>query len=234
MQTSSNLNILYPLGDGIGSVALVQHVGNDKSVVSAARVSFGGDNSLPLDEKDTKLIKYLLKHQHGSPFEHNLLTFKTVAPLFVIRQWMRHRVGVSYNEISGRYVEVEERFYVPVRFRQQAPNNRQASIEASELLDQDAARSIWESAIQSAYEAYTELLKLGVTKEQARGVLGLCAYSEFYFTCNLRSLFHFLSLRDHPGAQWETQMYARALRQLAAPLFPVSFQAWDELHGEHQ
>lgn len=223
--------VLFPLNDEIGSVALVQHVGDDKSVVNAARVSFGGDNTLPFDEKDAKLIRYLLKHEHGSPFEHNSLTFKIVAPIFVIRQWMRHRVGVSYNEISGRYVEVLEQFYTPEKFRQQAKSNRQASIEATDSLDQEQAHQVWENAWKQAFQAYQDLLALGVTREQARGVLPLTMYSEFYFTCNLRSLFHFLALRDHPGAQWETQMYARALAQLAEPLFPSSFEAWRSLHN---
>lgn len=223
--------VLFPLNDEIGSVALVQHVGDDKSVVNAARVSFGGDNTLPFDEKDAKLIRYLLKHEHGSPFEHNSLTFKIVAPIFVIRQWMRHRVGVSYNEISGRYVEVNEQFYTPEKFRQQAKSNRQASIEATDSLNQEQAHQVWENAWKQAFQAYQDLLALGVTREQARGVLPLTMYSEFYFTCNLRSLFHFLALRDHPGAQWETQMYARALAQLAEPLFPSSFEAWRSLHN---
>lgn len=229
-QTLSEQEVLFPLNDGIGSVALIQHVGDDKSIVNAARVSFGGDNHMPFDEKDAKLIRYLLKHQHGSPFEHNSLTFKVVAPIFVVRQWMRHRIA-SYNEISGRYVEVKDQFYTPEKFRQQARSNRQASIEATDSLDQEQAHQVWEAAWKHAYQAYHELLDLGVTREQARGVLPLTMYSEFYFTCNLRALFHFLELRDHPGAQYEIQMYARALAQLAEPLFPSSFEAWRGLHA---
>lgn len=222
---------LYPLGDGIGSVALVQNVGDDKSVVNAARVSFGNDNEAPLDARDEKLIRYLLKHKHGSPFEHNALTFKVVAPIFVVRQWMRHRIA-SYNEISYRYVEVEERVFVPTEFRRQAKNNRQASVPDDGTLDQAIARDVWEDAWRAAFGAYQRLLDLGVTREQARGVLPLASYTEFYFTCNLRALLHFLELRDHPGAQHETQMYARALRTLAEPLFPATFAAWRELQTE--
>lgn len=224
--------VLYPLSDGIGSVSLVQQVGDDKSIVNAARVSFAGDNALPFDERDAKLIKYLLKHHHGSPFEHNSLTFKVVAPIFVVRQWQRHRIA-SYNEISARYVEVLERFYTPVQFREQAKNNRQASIEASETLEQGVARALYESAWKASFEAYHNLLELGVAKEQARGVLPVTQYTEFYFTCNLRALFHFLELRDHAGAQWEIQQYARALAQLAEPIFPSAFQAWREIQAEH-
>lgn len=222
---------LFPLEDGIGLVSLVQHVGDDKSIVNAARVSFGQDNTLPFDERDEKLIRYLLRHHHGSPFEHNSLTFKVVAPIFVIRQWMRHRIA-SYNEISARYVEVKDQVYTPSTFRQQAKNNRQASTEANDTLDQAAALEVWQESWRASYAAYQRLLELGVAREQARGVLPLAMYSEFYFTCNLRALLHFLELRDHPGAQWEMQRYARALAELAEPLFPATFGAWRQLHAE--
>lgn len=233
MDTITAEKILYPLRDDIGSVALVQHVGDDKSVVNAARVSFGGDNSLPLDARDEKLIRYLLREKHGSPFEHNLLTYKIVCPIFVDRQMVRHRVGVSKNEISGRYVEVRERMYTPAEFRRQARSNRQASVPDEDgVIDQREAHDVWAGAWRAAYDAYGRLLALGVTREQARGVLPQAMYTESYWTFNLRSLLHFLSLRDHPGAQYETMMYARALAELAEPLFPVTFRAWRELQAE--
>jgi thymidylate synthase (FAD) len=225
MSQATSESILYPLSDGIGSVALVQHVGDDKAIVNAARVSFGGDSDGPMTPRDEKLIGYLLREHHGSPFEHNSLTFKVVAPIFVVRQWMRHRIA-SYNEISGRYVEVKEEIYTPTEFRQQAASNRQASVAADETLDQARAHAIWQEAWRGAYAAYQNLLALGVTREQARGVLPLAMYTEMYFTCNVRALLHFIELRDHPGAQWEIQMYARALAQLAEPLFPATFRAW--------
>ncbi|WP_027459891.1 FAD-dependent thymidylate synthase [Deinococcus murrayi] len=223
---------LSPLGDGISAVTLVQHVGSDKMIVNAARVSFGGDSDAPLNGRDEKLIRYLLRHQHGSPFEHNLVTFKVVCPIFVDRQLVRHRVGVSKNEISGRYVELQERNFTPPSFRRQAPSNRQASVEDDGTLDQAAAAAVWEGAWRAAFAAYQELLALGVTREQARGVLPLSLYTESYYTFNVRSLLHFLSLRDHEGAQYETQLYARALAELAEPLFPVTFREWRALRGE--
>ncbi|KEF33554.1 thymidylate synthase [Deinococcus sp. RL] len=223
---------LYPLGDGIGSVALVQHVGSDKMIVNAARVSFGGDSDAPLSDRDEKLIRYLLRHQHGSPFEHNLVTFKVVCPIFVDRQLVRHRSGVSKNEVSLRYTETRERNFTPPSFRRQAPSNRQASVEDDGTLDQAAAAAVWEGAWRAAFAAYQELLALGVTREQARGVLPLSLYTESYYTFNVRSLLHFLSLRDHEGAQYETQLYARALAELAEPLFPVTFREWRALRGE--
>ncbi|TSA87082.1 FAD-dependent thymidylate synthase [Deinococcus detaillensis] len=224
--------VLYPLSDGIGSVALIQHSGDDKMIVNAARVSFGGDNAAPLTGRDEKLISYLLKHKHGSPFEHNLITFKVICPIFVDRQLVRHRVGVSKNEISGRYVELQERDYTPTQFRRQAPSNRQASVEDDGTLDQAAAHEAWATASQTAFKAYHQLLELGVTREQARGVLPLSLYTESYYTFNVRSLLHFLELRDHEGAQSETRLFARAIGQLAEPLFPVTFRAWRALHHE--
>ena len=214
-------------------MSLIQHVGDDKMIVNAARVSFGGDSAAPLSARDEKLIGYLLRERHGSPFEHNLLTFKVVCPIFVDRQMVRHRVGVSKNEISGRYVEMTERVYVPTQFRQQAKSNRQASVEADERLDQDAAAGLYHRAWESAYAAYQALLALGVTREQARGVLPQALYTESYYTFNVRSLLHFLGLRDHEGAQYETRLYAQAMGQLAQPLFPVTFAAWRELHDSH-
>ncbi|WP_425146684.1 FAD-dependent thymidylate synthase [Deinococcus sp.] len=222
---------LYPLDDALGSVALVQHVGDDKMIVNAARVSFGGDSDAPLSARDEKLIAYLLRHQHGSPFEHNLITFKVVCPVFVDRQMVRHRVGVSKNEVSGRYVEVQERLYTPVLFRKQAPSNRQASVPDDGTLDQQAAAAAWENAWRASSAAYQQLLGLGVTREQARGVLPQAMYTESYYTFNVRSLLHFLSLRDHEGAQYETRQYAHAMRALAQPLFPVTFAAWEALEG---
>lgn len=223
-----NVNELYPLNDNTSLVALVQHVGDDKSIVNAARVSFGNDSDLPMNEKDEKLIRYLLKHNHGSPFEHNLITFKIVAPMFVGEQMIRHRVGVSVNKISGRYVEMPCVNYIPRQFREQAENNRQASVEAV-ALDQSAALKVYEEAWKNSYNAYTELLSLGVAKEQARGVLPQSLYTEFYYTMNMRSLLHFIKLRDHPGAQYETQQYAKAMLAIAEPLFPVTIREWKAL-----
>lgn len=225
-------NVIRPLNDEHSMIAVVQHIGDDKMVVNAARVSFGGDNQLPLDTRDEKLIKYLLKHQHGSPLEHNLITFKVVAPVFVDRQWVRHRVGVSKNEISGRYVELKDNNYKPNQFRAQAKSNRQASVEDSgQTLDQVKANYVYEKAWKNSWQAYQDLLFLGVAREQARGVLPLSLYTENYYTFNLRSLLHFVGLRDHEGAQWEIQQYAKAMLELTRPLFPVTIAAYEELHA---
>lgn len=224
--TTTRNKIIHPLQDDIGSVALVQVSGDDKMIVNAARVSFGADNLSPLSARDEKLISYLLAHHHGSPFEHNMITFKLILPIFVDRQIVRHRAGVSKNEVSGRYVELQERNYLPKIFRKQAPSNRQASVEDDGSIDQEEATRIWQEAWQNAYQAYQQLINLGVTREQARGVLPLSLYTETYYSFNLRSLLHFLTLRLHEGAQFETQLYAQAMQALIEPHFPATFRAW--------
>ncbi len=224
-------NTIY-MEDGIGMVAIVQHAGDDKMVANAARVSLGMENELPLDMKDEKLIRYLIRKEHGSPFEHNMITFKVVCPIFVDRQWVRHRAGVSKNETSGRYVKQKQRNFKPPKFRKQAPSNRQASVEDDGYLNQQLASEIWDHAWHQAYASYELLLTNGVAREQARGVLPQSLYTESYYTFNLRSLFHFVGLRDHEGAQYEMQQYARMLLKLVEPLFPVSVREWRDYRNE--
>ncbi|HLB40480.1 MAG TPA: FAD-dependent thymidylate synthase [Candidatus Babeliales bacterium] len=212
---------LDPLGDQISSLELVRLSGTDIDVVNAARVSFGKFVT-NLEERDAKLIDYLMKHNHSSPFEHNQLSFRVKAPLFVARQWLRHRMN-SYNEISYRYVEAPIEFYTPVYWRHQDSNNRQASNGAFQ--DHDLAVQ-YREAIEQAVQTYQKLLAGGVCREQARAILPVCLYTQFIFTCNLRSLTHFLQLRLAAGAQQEIQAYAAGLLQLAEPHFPVSLKAW--------
>ena len=217
------------LEDGLGYVSLLQVSGDDTGVVNAARVSFG-KRIEEIGDGDRRLIRFLLQHQHGTPFEHNSLTFLVKCPLFVARQWHRHRVGISINEISGRYVELKEEFYLPREFRIQAKHNRQAS--AAGEFDQataERAKAAYQAAIDTAYQNYQQLLAAGVAREQARAVLPLATYTEYYWTCNLRSLMHFVRLRNHADAQWEIQQYAQAMLSLAKPHFPVSLGIWEEL-----
>lgn len=221
--------MLYPLGDSIGSVELLRVSGNSKDVVNAARVSFGNDEiGGKFTDKDYRLLKYLLRHEHGSPFEHTLLQFRIVAPLFVHIHFLKHRAGVSINAQSGRYVEIEEVAYIPVSFRQQSPTNKQGSVNEP-VEEQTKAQSIFRTTVAQAYEAYYDLLKIGVCKEQARAVLPQTIYTSFLVTCNVRSLLHFLHLREAGGAQWETRQYAKAIRQLSEPAFPEIFSVLSEL-----
>ena len=167
-----------------------------------------------------------MEYQHTSPFEHNQLSFRVKAPIFVARQWMRHRMN-SYNELSYRYVKAKFEFYIPSTWRTQDKVNKQASgpnFQNKKLLE-DYKRSI-----NIAIETYHKMLEGGICRELARGVLPVCIYTEFIYTCNLHSLMHFLKLRLNPGAQHEIRAYAEGLLQLAQPHFPISLAAWRKFH----
>lgn len=216
---------INPLGDSISSIELVRVSGSDVDVVNAARVSYGKFVT-QLDERDKKLIKFLVEHKHTSPFEHNQLSYRIKAPIFVVRQWMRHRMN-SYNEISYRYVKAPLEFYTPPHWRNQDPKNRQGSIGS---FDNTVLLQEYTKAIESSVKAYELLLENGVCRELARGLLPLCTYTEFIFTCNLHSLTHFLKLRLHAGAQYEIREYAKGLLMLALPHFPESLGIWQQTY----
>jgi thymidylate synthase (FAD) len=213
--------VLDPLNDQISSVELIRVSGSDLDVVNAARVSYGKISN-ELTQRDQKLIKYLIEHKHTSPFEHNQLSFRIKAPIFVARQWMRHRMN-SYNEISYRYVESALEFYTPQNWRFQDKINHQGSFGSFESTE---AVKLYQKSIDQAKESYLEMLKLGVCREQARAVLPVATYTEFIFTCNLHSLMHFLNLRLAKGAQWEMQQFAKALLSLSEPHFPITIGSW--------
>lgn len=217
-----------PLGDGISSVALIRISGSDIDVVNAARVSYGKITTV-MTERDEKLIRFLMEHNHTSPFEHNQLSFRIKCPLYVGRQWMRHRMN-SYNEISYRYVQAKDEFYIPNKWRTPDAVNKQGSVGG---FQDDALEQMYSDALVHAMKSYEALLAAGVCREQARGLLPMCTYTEFIFTCNLHSLCHFLKLRLGQGAQHEIQNYAQALLKLALPHFPVSLGAWKDKHMPH-
>ena len=207
-----------------GFVRLVDSMGNDMAVVKAARVSYGNESKGP--EADRKLIHYLMKHNHGTPFEHITFTFHIKCPIFVARQWFRHRIG-SFNEISGRYVKLETEFYIPEEFRENKTSNHQASKkgkfskkETSQLL------KAYQAVLDTSREAYNYLLERGVAREQARAILPLGTYTEFYWTVNARSLFNFLSLRTDENAQEEMRDYALVIKEVAEEIAPWSFEAF--------
>ena len=230
-------------GDGIGKVSYVQHVGDDKMIVNAARVSFGQDNTRPLTERDKKLIKYLVEHKHTSPFEHNSITFLFEVPMFARSQHMRHRTW-AYNEISRRYTEVDMRFYEPTEFRTQHKSNRQAS-NADDLSDPLIRWRSPEAAFDSELPAskiikkhhsqslklFDDLIAAGVCREQARGVLPQNLYAKYYGTVNLSNLLKFVDLRIHEGAQWEIQKVAEACLDIATEIWPFSVGAFRETRG---
>ncbi len=208
-----------------GFVRLIDHMGSDLSVVNAARVSYGKMKAT-FEDSDVKLVDYLAEHEHTSPFRHTALTLHVKAPIFVFRQWMKHRIGSEFNEISGRYVEFpEDEFFVPATFRQQAKVNKQGS--EGEIAETHRARAL-ESYLESCRGAvahYKELLTLGVCREQARCVLPVALYSEVYWTVSLQAVAHFIRLRTDSHAQWEIQQYAGAVRSVVEPLYPVGLKA---------
>ncbi len=208
-----------------GFVRLVDVMGSDLSVVNAARVSFGKRKDT-FEEGDAKLIGYLARHEHTSPFRHAYLQFHVKAPIFVFRQWMKHQVGCSWNEISGRYVEFpDDEVFVPASFRQQAKVNKQGSEGEIEEASRGPAREAYLDACRNAVAQYKKMLELGVCREQARCVLPLGLYSEVYWTTSLQAAAHFIRLRSEAHAQWEIQQYAAAVRQLMEARFPASLKA---------
>jgi|TARA_B100001094_G_scaffold328021_1_gene387502 thymidylate synthase (FAD) len=220
-------------GDGIGRVDLVDHMGDDLTIVNSARVSFGKHKE-ELDEKDERLINYLVKHKHTSTFEHNVVTLRFVVPLFVRSQHHRHRTW-SYNEISRRYTDINIQFYQPSEFRTQHESNRQASNE-NELIDpvmlafEDGGRLPASSLIkrhhEQSFKLFEDLIEAGVCREQARGVLPQNMYTEYYGTVNLNNLLKFIGLRTHEGAQWEIQKVAEACLDIVEDLWPVAVGAY--------
>ncbi len=197
-------------------------VANDDDVVRAARISYGA--KAPDPEKDKKLIAYMLKNHHGTPFEHNIFKFHVKAPIFVFRQWHRTRIGVSYNEASARYTEMKDEFYLPMEYRAQDTKNKQGSVAAN--LDHELAYALVAKQCNDAFAVYQSLLDLGVAREMARMVLPVNLYSEMYFTANARSLMAFLALRSDAHAQWETQQYSDAMAVFFRDAMPWTYEAW--------
>jgi len=212
---------LYVLGDGYGMVEAVDSLGSDDTVVRAARVSYANDEVEKDPEADTRLIRYLARNGHYTPFEHCVLTLHVVCPLFIARQWMRHR-AFSYNEISRRYTSEEIRFYIPKTWRRQAEDNRQAS--HGELATKVPTHLLFKH-VDAAASLYEELLEIGVAREQARMVLPQNLYTRYYVTGDLRNWAHFVRLRIAPDAQYEMQLYAKAVRDILYWTFPRSAAA---------
>jgi len=214
-----------PLGDGISSLTLLRISGSDVDIVNAARVSYGSHIS-KVGNRDKKLITFLLEHHHTSPFEHNQLSFKVKAPIFVARQWMRHRMN-SYNEISYRYAKAPLEFYVPAQWRYQDTHNKQSS---TGTFQDDTLTSQYRAAIQQSAHLYQQLLENGISRELARGILPVCTYTQFIFTCNLHSLMHFMKLRLAKGAQYEIRVFAQGLLDLSLHYFPHSLSEWKRMY----
>jgi thymidylate synthase (FAD) len=220
-----------------GYIEVVDSLGDDLTPVNAARVSFGG-RSDEFTEKDRKLSKFLIKHKHFSPFRHQHVMMIIKAPEFVMRQWYKHVVGIettsshptkdhAWNEISGRYVEVEE-YYVPEVFRAQSDDNKQASEGEVEL--QEECLRTWNDSIEHAKIFYDGLLRRGVAKEQARVILPLSQYTKVWWTASFQSIMNFIELRDEPTAQVEIQEYARTLKKIMLEVYPETTKLWEEVY----
>lgn len=208
-----------------GYVRLVESMGDDMSIVRAARVSYNAEPRN--DGSDEKLIRYLAKHDHTSPFEHVQLTFEVQAPIFVFRQWHRHRTW-SYNEQSARYTELPDLWYVPDPriVGKQSDHNKQMR-ELTGENNEDVSRVIDESC-KLAHETYKGLVIMGAPRELARGVLPVNTYSRMFASVDLLNLFRFLKLRLHEHAQYEIRVYAEAMRELAYGVCPIAVDALSE------
>ncbi|MGW7417580.1 FAD-dependent thymidylate synthase [Streptomyces sp. NPDC054863] len=223
------------------TVELVKHAAQDSDVLWAARVSTVGEQSLEELTKDPErskgLINYLMRDRHGSPFEHNSMTFFISAPIFVFREFMRHRVGWSYNEESGRYRQLDPVFYVPGAERKLVQEGRPGKyvfVEGTEA-QQELTSRVMEDSYRQSYEAYQEMLAAGVAREVARATLPVGLYSSMYATCNARSLMHFLGLRtQHELAkvpsfpQREIEMVGEQMETHWAQLMPLTHAAFNK------
>jgi thymidylate synthase (FAD) len=242
------MNEVDVFGDGKSFVKLVDVSGDDLSIVNAARVSFAKESQLEkipvgedilfgetmykhgLSERDQGLLNFLMKNKHGTPFEMAQFHFHIRAPLFVNREWFRHRIG-SFNEESGRYVELRPHFYYPENFRRQegkpgayffAPWQPETEAEFNQ---EEWLREL-ETHCISSYELYKEMLEAGIAKEQARIILPLNLYSEFRWSINARALMNFLSLRNNEHAMWEIKEYATQIEAFFLEKLPVTWQAF--------
>lgn len=215
----------YTIGEPVqvldkGHITLRGVTGNDWTIVEAARVSIGAGRKG--EEQDTRLINYLMAHRHETPLEMADISLVVKCPIFVARQWMRHRMA-SYNEISGRYVELKEEVYIPENLRGVSTSNKQGS--GAELHD-EALLDAYRYATTTALETYRMLLDAGVAREMARAVLPVATYTEFWCKMNLRAAFNFVSLRNAPDAQHEIRIYAEHIEAMIAQFFPVVYEAW--------
>ena len=213
-------------------VNLMDRMGSDKTIVNAARVSFLNDDldqaDWMLTGKDRGLIHFLMREKHMSPFEHTSLTFRIEAPIFVWREFMRHRT-LSYNEQSGRYTEFKPDFYVIPSERPVVQTGKPGAytFEPSPLVN-DSARVELKEAYKDTWAAYERMLSQGVAKEVARMALPVSIYSSAYVTGNLRNWFQFLTLRNAPQAQWEIRQVAKSIEDKVALAFPAAFEAYKE------
>jgi len=211
---------------GNSFVQYVHHLGGDKDIVAAARVSYG-DTSKG-DVADKKLLRYLFKNKHTSPFEMVNITFIIRMPIFVQRQLVRHRT-FRLNEISARYVELDKGSYIPGKWRVQDPKNKQGSVYGDFDVPEERFTEVTEHVYKVAMKAYRYMLDHGVAKELARMVLPVGFLTEIRVNIDLSNLIKFFSLRDDPHAQWEHQQIAYAMKTIAKQHYPWTLEMYEEL-----
>jgi thymidylate synthase (FAD) len=227
-----------------GFVRYIDHYGDDQRILEAARISYKSPSKG--EEADKKLLNYLWKNKHTSPFEMVKITLNVKMPIFVMRQWVRHRMQ-NLNEVSARYTELPNEFYIPQAWRKQDVKNKQGSIteenwnpimfpeEAKQAESQYGGRCSSSNATQYVesisnvcYNAYQNLLKVGVAREMARMILPVNIYTEIYSCWDLKNLLHFITLRDDSHAQAEIQEYGKAIKSICQEIFPWTIEAYEK------
>jgi thymidylate synthase (FAD) len=216
-----------------GFVRYIDHHGSDLRIVEAARISYRSPSKG--EEQDKKLIGYLYKNKHTSPFEMVKVTLNIKLPIFVMRQYVRHRMQ-NLNEVSARYTELPNEFYIPHNWRRQDPTNKQSSVSEGDWNPDlsDDFNSKWFAAdalkdhCAHAYELYQSMLQVGIAREMARMVLPVNIYTEIYSCWDLKNLLHFVTLREDSHAQAEIQDYGRAIKSILVELFPWTMEAYEK------
>lgn len=209
-----------------GFVRMVDYYGSDSRIVQAARVSYGEGTKTV--SQDGALIDYLLRHQHTSPFEQVVFTFHLKMPIFVARQWVRHRMG-RMNEVSGRYSIMKDEFYVPENscISKQSTNNKQGRGDVFEEQQAKEFQAEFIEGQQKAYEVYKDMVEKGIAREIARINLPLALYTEFYWQMDLHNLFHFLKLRLDSHAQYEIRLYAEKILEIIKTVCPMAVSSFE-------
>lgn len=221
MQEQNNFTQVHKLG----YVRLIDHMGSDKRICDSARVSFAADKEIKTIEEDANLIDYLIRNFHETPFEMVEFAFEIKCPIFVARQIFRHRL-FSYNEISGRYTEMPNEFFLPEDFYEQSESNKQGRKDVT--YSDKKQITLYKNSMEESFDLYSNTVDKGIAKEQARINLPLATYTRFMMKGNLRTWLHFLLLRLDNHAQKEIRDYAEAIFQFIKPIVPITIDAWEE------
>lgn len=243
MQPGHKLEVL-----DLGHVIYIDHMGTDRDVARAARVSYHkAEDETKTEVDDRRLIYRLYRDRHTSPFEMCKIVFTLKMPIFIARQYVRHRMQ-NMNEVSARYTELPDDFYVPEKWRAQDPKNKQSSILGPDkfelpymhrVMDVDGSgfdtndpTLVLEQHYRACYSLYKEMLQAGIAREMARMVLPFGTYTEMRCCWDLKNLLHFFSLRDDPHAQWEHRQFGKAMKIITRVLFPMVMDAYDKYKFE--